>query len=44
LRIRLDVVFSVYGIFAVSIIVAYGLRAVAILRGADGAVDGPDSR
>jgi TRAP-type C4-dicarboxylate transport system permease small subunit len=44
LRIRLDVVFSVYGIFAVSIIVAYTLRAVAILRGADGAVDGPDSR
>jgi len=43
LRIRLDVVFSVYGIFAVSIIVAYALRAIAILRGADGAADEPDS-
>ena len=35
LRIRLDVVFSVYGIFALAIIVRYTLRAIALIRGAD---------
>ena len=35
LRIRLDVVFSIYGIFAVAIIVRYALRAIAFARGAD---------
>lgn len=43
LRIRLDVVFSIYGIFAVSVIVAYTLRAIAIVRGADVADDRPDA-
>ncbi len=33
LRIRLDVVFSIYGIFAVAVIVAYALRAWRIVRG-----------
>ena len=33
LRIRLDVVFSVYGIFVVAVITSYALRAIAILRG-----------
>lgn len=31
---RLDYVFSVYGIFAVAVIVYYGLRAFALMRGA----------
>lgn len=39
LRIRLDVVFSVYGIFAVAIIARYAARAVHLLGG--GAPDGP---
>ncbi|MGH6923038.1 MAG: TRAP transporter small permease [Propylenella sp.] len=33
LRIRLDIVFSVYGIFAIAVIVRYGLRAWVLLRG-----------
>ncbi len=33
LRIRLDVVFSIYGIFAVAVIAGYALRAWSILRG-----------
>jgi C4-dicarboxylate transporter, DctQ subunit len=33
LHIRLDYVFSVYGIFAVAVIVRYALRAIRILRG-----------
>lgn len=33
LHIRLDYVFSIYGIFAVAVIVTYSLRIVAILRG-----------
>ncbi len=39
LRIRLDYVFSVYGIFAVAIIVRYGWRTVQLIRGID-----PDAR
>jgi C4-dicarboxylate transporter, DctQ subunit len=39
LRIRLDIVFSVYGVFAVAIIARYTLRAVSLARGAD-----PDPR
>ncbi len=35
LRIRLDYVFSVYGIFAVAIIVRYGWRTVQLIRGID---------
>ncbi|HEY9012069.1 MAG TPA: TRAP transporter small permease subunit [Devosia sp.] len=35
LRIRLDIVFSVYGIFAVAIITRYALRAWQLLRGAE---------
>ncbi|MGX5847362.1 TRAP transporter small permease [Mesorhizobium sp. PL10] len=34
LRIRLDVVFSVYGLFAVAVIVRYALRAWQLFRGA----------
>lgn len=33
LRIRLDIVFSVYGIFAVAVITRYGLRAWQLIRG-----------
>ncbi len=33
LRIRLDVVFSVYGIFAVALIARYALRALSLARG-----------
>ena len=33
LRIRLDYVFSIYGLFAVTIILRYAYRVVAILRG-----------
>ena len=33
LRIRLDIVFSVYAIFAVAVIVRYALRAIALARG-----------
>lgn len=33
LRIRLDIVFSIYGVFAVAVIAAYGLRAWALIRG-----------
>lgn len=36
LRIRLDYVFSIYGVFAVAVIVRYTLRAVGILRGREG--------
>lgn len=35
LRIRLDIVFSVYGAFAVAIIARYGWRAFRLARGAD---------
>ena len=35
LRIRLDIVFSVYGIFAVAIIARYALRAFNLVRGTD---------
>lgn len=35
LRIRLDVVFSVYGIFAVAVITRYALRAWHLARGGD---------
>jgi len=35
LRIRLDYVFSVYGIFAAAIIVRYGWRTIQLLRGAN---------
>jgi TRAP-type C4-dicarboxylate transport system permease small subunit len=37
LRIRLDYVFSVYAVFAVAVIVRYGLRAIHLVRG--GAAD-----
>lgn len=41
--IRLDYVFSVYGLFAVAMIVRYGLRSLALLRGADPEIlDGND--
>lgn len=33
LHIRLDYVFSIYGIFAVAVITTYAIRLVAILRG-----------
>lgn len=33
LRIRLDYVFSIYGIFAVAVILRYAWRAVALIRG-----------
>jgi TRAP-type C4-dicarboxylate transport system permease small subunit len=39
LRIRLDVVFSVYAIFAVATIARYALRAWSLARGGE---DGPD--
>lgn len=35
LRIRLDIVFSIYAVFAVAIVVRYGLRIVNIARGGD---------
>ena len=35
LRIRLDIVFSVYAIFAVAIVVRYGLRVWSLARGRD---------
>lgn len=35
LRIRLDIVFSVYGVFAVAIIIRYALRAWHLARGGD---------
>jgi C4-dicarboxylate transporter, DctQ subunit len=42
LGIRLDIVFSVYAIFAVMMILRYGWRAVQIARGADpDTIDGP---
>jgi len=34
LKIRLDYVYSIYGAFAVAIVVRYGWRAIRILRGA----------
>ena len=34
LRIRLDYVFAIYGVFAVAVIVRYTWRAVALVRGA----------
>lgn len=34
LNIRLDIVFSVYAVFAVAIIIRYALRTLALLRGA----------
>jgi C4-dicarboxylate transporter DctQ subunit len=43
LRIRLDIVFSVYAIFAVAIIARYGLRAWSLARGRDPDVE-PASR
>ena len=39
LRIRLDVVFSVYGIFVVGVVASYALRALNILRGRELAPD-----
>ena len=39
LRIRLDVVFSVYGIFVVGVVTSYALRALDILRGRELASD-----
>ena len=43
LRIRLDFVFSIYGIFALAVIMRYSARLVALLRGADpGRFDGAD--
>lgn len=33
LNIRLDYVFSIYGVFAVAVVVRYGLRAWALARG-----------
>lgn len=41
LRIRLDIVFSVYGVFAVAIIARYALRAFKLVRGADPDPDVP---
>jgi hypothetical protein len=38
LRIRLDVVFSVYAVFALAVITRYALRAWYLVRGGD-----PDS-
>jgi C4-dicarboxylate transporter, DctQ subunit len=35
LGIRLDYVFSIYGVFAVALVIRYFLRAVAVARGAD---------
>jgi TRAP-type C4-dicarboxylate transport system permease small subunit len=35
LGIRLDVVFSIYAVFAVMMVLRYGLRAVLLARGAD---------
>ena len=35
LRIRLDIVFSIYGIFAVAVIVSYAVRAWTIMRGGE---------
>jgi len=39
LRIRLDIVFSVYGIFVVGVVASYALRALNILRGRELAPD-----
>ena len=44
LRIRLDVVFSVYGIFVVAVVVSYALRALNILRGRELGADDPGGR
>jgi len=44
LRIRLDVVFSVYGIFVVGVVASYALRAMNILRGRELAPDDPTGR
>lgn len=41
LRIRLDLVFSIYGVFAVAVIVAYALRAWALIRGRELPASGP---
>lgn len=41
LRIRLDVVFSVYGIFVVGVVTSYALRALDILRGRELGPDDP---
>ena len=35
LRIRLDVVFSVYAVFAIAVIVRYALRILHLARGGD---------
>jgi C4-dicarboxylate transporter DctQ subunit len=35
LRIRLDIVFSIYGVFAVAVIMAYLWRAWSLIRGRD---------
>ena len=35
IRIRLDIVFSIYGIFAVAVITRYALRAWQLVRGRD---------
>jgi C4-dicarboxylate transporter, DctQ subunit len=41
LGIRLDVVFSVYGLFVVGVVASYALRAVAIMRGRELEPDDP---
>ncbi len=43
LRIRLDVVFSVYGLFVVGVVASYAVRAVTILRGRELGPDDPPS-
>lgn len=40
LHIRLDYVFSIYGIFAVAVIARYGLRLISLLRGREPDDDG----
>ena len=45
LRIQLDIVFSVYIIFAVAVIARYSIRAFALARGADPDADtGPEPK
>lgn len=45
MHLRIDYVFSIYGIFAVAVILRYGLRLWRILRGADpNALDGEDAQ
>lgn len=45
LGIRLDIVFSIYGIFAVMVVLRYGWRSYLLLRGADpNALDGREAQ